>query len=121
SGPIRTITGSSPLQVLMAVGTERPAILSEPTVFCERAPSCSRMIVRVGRIERRSVSENTCPLAGRLDCAMRLVIGSGIEALSFRVEESLRHDFCFALAVEIVHREFLAEPRTAAAQERERD
>jgi hypothetical protein len=49
------------------------------------------------------------------------VIGSGIEALSFRVEESLRHDLRFAASIEVMHGEFLADSGPPAAQERKRN
>src|SRR5688572_12245961 len=121
SGAMRQMTGSSPFQEFTASGIGRPAILSELTVFCERAPSCRRTIARAGSTEIRSASENTCPPAARPDCATRLVMGSGIEALAFRVQERRRHDGRLAAAVEVVDRNLLAVPRAAAAQERKRD
>src|SRR5688572_1052891 len=118
---MRMKTGSSPLQVLTAIGTGRPAIRSDAAAFRERAPSWSRSVARGGRIDSRRASEKTRPPAGRFDWAMRLETGSGMEALSFRVEEDLRHDRRLALRVEIVDGDLSAETGAPAAQQGERD
>src|SRR5262245_26893474 len=118
---MRQKTGSSPLQLFMATGSVRPAMRIALTVFCERAPSWSRRIVRDGSTDSLSWSENTRPPAGRLDCATRLAMGSGMQSLAFGVEEGLRDDRRLAGPAEVVDGDAFAEARPPAAQQRERD